>query len=1546
MKMIRKLIMASVLTEALVTTAFAQITNNGVRLSPQNWITHNPVFAKNPAALELITNLLAEPEPELSVPEVSLQTSSPAGTYWTLKGAPAPWPVNPFPDLPVYAIGTNNDWLVDDRSVDYVALNQLAQTEAQLAGLTNGTLTPYTFDANGFWIEVPTNSLATPGYFTVMIHNTIQGQSYDVLTKANDLLLPSWVTELVVTGAVGNVTPLQLAMNNRTDLFVQARTSVSFSFYLISPPLSQEVTYSDTVTFSVDTGGNTNLTYQWTSNGVAIPGATNNSYSINKVQDSDAGDYAVIISDGTNSIVTAAAQLTVEWGGDLDCVRENLMTIVGSRQDYTFKSGITYYIHSVIQLYGNTTIEGGAVIKPDWWYTNSSLLIMGTLDCRGEPYNPAVLTSVDDDSAGESLGLSGYDGPPQPYETGVPYLELAEAKSSSISNLRISYADWGVTTPVISRRLDVWDCQFIMCYCGVVNLVEGRGAVDSLHNVLFSACAAAVGAATNAIDVEAEQVTADVGDFCLASTIPNRVTLTNSIVWGNAITASSLSMVQVSFNPEATNFLSSGAGGYYLAADSPLHQSGTINISPRLRAEFKNKTTSPPIAIPALMSLSGSLTLYPQARRYTDGAPDLGYYYDALDYTVAGLTLNGGSITVEPGTAIGARMDYIPALYDYNYIGFDLRNDSSFASKGTPDQPNVFVDVQSVQEQFAWPVMALFVPDFIPATDGSAPPVLAFRFSNFYLNFVSYVYVPAYHFWSGVSALWSLEWSLDSSMYFTLQDCKVHGGQIDLGKPDCPDSRRHIFNYDQVYGPGAVTWKNNLFENVNICLDPTYYWKNQVMNCDLQVQACNNLFRNATWFVLEPVPASAGHWVFEDNLFDKVTFVQDTGQPLDFDYNGYRLLPVSEFHDIVRILSPTSSELSATLLPASCGNLCGVHDKVLSNAPPYQAGPFGNYYLPNTTPLYGAGSRTPADAALYQYTTQTNQTKEGDETSGHMVNIGLHYVAANSYGQPLDSDGDGIPDYVENWHGDGSYSLHTDTETDWQRAMTDGVTPDAYNTVYDNVDLDGDGLTGAAERFFGTNPTNSDSPLNLLAVPQQSTLSGIVQIPLNINTNVDTNTTFILRVNGIAQNTIVYQTNGNWFAEWVTTEVANGGYQLSMEYDFDEDMPVFGTTKFVNAQNDVYFPNCLPMCGSSLYVQPQTINTNGTYTMDVYDDQTNLFASLDGDVDGNGFCLDPATGQPGITVSLLDTNNNQWPSESYTVQVTTFPAALAQRNNRMHPNLAGGGGGGGSSGAHRVLYSHPMNGRKWAIAFMPVYGEIDSGDNSYGYLNEMMAASVAAVVGSAYGQNDDAVVNNQNTTAGDWPGLILNASSRWNQLRGLLSQPDFHNFFYFGHGWTDLIGRNSGDKITSAEMQTLLTNNCTWTYYGGAQLYGAIKHPYRFVFLDGCNTATGYLPLAFGIPPLRISEDDWDNKYHLQPRSFLGWGGGAAWTLKKEGGPSPMPQDHKNFVANFWLGWGGNSQNQLQNSLFNAAFTEEGQRFTELDQKIVLFGSPTLPFYQ
>jgi len=64
----------------------------------------------------------------------------------------------------------------------------------------------------------------------------------------------------------------------------------------------------------------------------------------------------------------------------------------GPRQNYTFRRGVTYWIRSPVKLYGDTTIEGLAVVKFDTWnYPDSSLVVLGMLTCLAEPYAPAIL---------------------------------------------------------------------------------------------------------------------------------------------------------------------------------------------------------------------------------------------------------------------------------------------------------------------------------------------------------------------------------------------------------------------------------------------------------------------------------------------------------------------------------------------------------------------------------------------------------------------------------------------------------------------------------------------------------------------------------------------------------------------------------------------------------------------------------------------------------------------------------------------------------------------------------------------------------------------------------------------------------------------------------------------------------------------------------------------------------------------------------------------------------------------------------------------------
>jgi hypothetical protein len=221
-----------------------------------------------------------------------------------------------------------------------------------------------------------------------------------------------------------------------------------------------------------------------------------------------------------------------------------------------------------------------------------------------------------------------------------------------VNLLRVGYANEGIVMPA-GGRLDVWNSQFLQCNAG---LVTAGGGTNSLHNVLFAACGDVVTGGTNSFTLTAEQMTADVYNLWEGPVAPVRVSVTNSVLLG---TVGAISGQNVVINPATTNFQAAGAGYYYLAANSALRQAGTTNISPALLAGLKSRTTQAPLGLPSFMQLNGNLTLAPQAGRYTNGAPDLGYYYPALDYTVAALT-SFGNLTVLPGTAVGFREEDTP----------------------------------------------------------------------------------------------------------------------------------------------------------------------------------------------------------------------------------------------------------------------------------------------------------------------------------------------------------------------------------------------------------------------------------------------------------------------------------------------------------------------------------------------------------------------------------------------------------------------------------------------------------------------------------------------------------------------------------------------------------------------------------------------------------------------------------------------------------------------------------------------------------------------
>jgi len=188
-------------------------------------------------------------------------------------------------------------------------------------------------------------------------------------------------------------------------------------------------------------------------------------------------------------------------------------------------------------------------------------------------------------------------------------------------------------------------------------------------------------------------------------------------------------------------------------------------------------------------------------------------------------------------------------------------------------------------------------------------------------------------------------------------DCRFHGGQLMV--------------------QGALAATNCLFERAWLNLNGS--------DAEFDLQFRNNLFFGGK---LELAQETGGTWTFTDNLFDHATLVQNN-VPVVHGYNGY-LTGSAAF------APPNTNDVVATLA--------------------WQSGPLGDYYQPTNSPFINKGSITDAaNAGLFHYTTTTNQVKEANSP----LDIGLHYLAVDSNGNPLDTDGDGIPDYLEDLNGNG-----------------------------------------------------------------------------------------------------------------------------------------------------------------------------------------------------------------------------------------------------------------------------------------------------------------------------------------------------------------------------------------------------------------------------------------------------------------------------------------------------------------------------------------------
>jgi hypothetical protein len=323
-------------------------------------------------------------------------------------------------------------------------------------------------------------------------------------------------------------------------------------------------------------------------------------------------------------------------------------------------------------------------------------------------------------------------------------------------------------------------------------------------------------------------------------------------------------------------------------------------------------------------------------------------------------------------------------------------------------------------------------------------------------------------------------------------------------------------------------------------------------------------------------------------------------------------------------------------------------------------------------------------------------------------------------------------------------------------------------------------------------------------------------------------------------------------ASWDTTQTTNGAYQINIAAQLGGERISNSPPVTLLVSNDVWFPDSFNMYGYFVEVQAQSVHANGTYHVEIYDDTGFNIVSLDGPLDSAGYVT--FDGIRGFRVRNYDPDTfEQYPSIFHRVVLTTTRA-----------------GGQNLPGATAVATNFLWHEDPWpsntvdnfytqfAIAYQPVFGNPANGGVS--------AVALQTMVQSWYGLAE--------ARAGDL-GVVRGGSQYpfelWTQLdfTSLLTDLDndeVRNFFYFGHGSAETIGQRSMNPpryLDKANLNLGLNNFPHISPYGW--------HPYRFVFLDGCNTAKGDLCKVFGIPKERnVPGSRFSNK-GLRYRAFMGW---------------------------------------------------------------------------
>jgi probable HAF family extracellular repeat protein len=477
--------------------------------------------------------------------------------------------------------------------------------------------------------------------------------------------------------------------------------------------------------------------------------------------------------------------------------------------------------------------------------------------------------------------------------------------------------------------------------------------------------------------------------------------------------------------------------------------------------------------------------------------------------------------------------------------------------------------------------------------------------------------------------------------------------------------------------------------------------------------------------------------------------------------------------------------------------------------------------------------------------------------------------------------------------GKGGLAIATVTVGDWD-ADGDGL-PDKWEVLYGlntsvndaESDNDQDGLNNASEFALRANPLHNDAPV-ITGVTSGMTLTGTVTVTVEFSDQLPSPKYVAITANGESiPETELVEPAGAFSVQFVlnTARLTNGSSALLVSVDYDQpeqDESELGSqTITVNSSpveatvfNEISFPDWWDAFGeNSLLFRATSAHSEVDWQVHIYDSQNAYVGTANGH---------SPNGNIEVVWDLRDSEGVKREDSQFSfVVATSWGQGLSSSSATPIQTKA-------------ATWYPPVG--KWVVTHQRIWGDAIPSDNLTMEDAQQSAWSVALGSGGFVPDGGDPSA----------PGYLLDNLLRrtqeerlarrlvWAGLYSSLPKPEARNFYYFGHGGKNQLG--ASDDVSHCILTT-------------AQLAQRIKHRYRFIFIDGCNTAKGGLPKCFGIFETKdiqnLSEYD---KTGVRPGAFVGW------EIKKQyksGGQ--MPGKFPLYRINFWTYWALQDYSSLTN---------------------------------